>query len=180
MRTIDIRRHTMRRKPGAHLSQDGIALARLVGESAGPYDLVVTSTIPRAIETAIAMGFEVHQTLEDLGYLPGTITSTVGWPSPFAHVAEVVAADAPAAAFAHAQAQLWRQIADQLADGQRALIITHGLFIELGSVASLPDANFVLFGDAIGYCEGIRLTYDGDRAHGDILRVPLQHQLIEN
>ena len=54
MRTLDIRRHTMRRKPGAHLSQDGIALARLIGENAGPYDLVVTSTIPRAVETAIA------------------------------------------------------------------------------------------------------------------------------
>jgi broad specificity phosphatase PhoE len=46
----------MRRKPGAHLSQDGIELARLVGETSGPFSLVVTSPIPRAIETAIAMG----------------------------------------------------------------------------------------------------------------------------
>ncbi|MDB5529366.1 MAG: hypothetical protein JWR51_2469 [Devosia sp.] len=180
MRTLDIRRHTMRRKPGVHLSQDGIALARLVGENAGPYDLVLTSTIPRAIETAIAMGFEVHQTIDELGHLPGAIANTVGWPSPFAHVAKVVATDIPAAAFAQAQAQLWRQIADQLTDGHRALIITHGLFIELGTAASLPQQDPASWGDAIGYCEGIGLTYDGDRTHGDILRVPPQYRLVNN
>ena len=60
-------------------------LARLIGETAGPYDLVVTSTIPpRAIETAIAMGFEVNQTIEALGHLPETVAETIGWPSPFA------------------------------------------------------------------------------------------------
>jgi hypothetical protein len=50
----------MRRKPGAHLSREGIALAGLVAGDTR-YDLVVTSDIPHAIETAIAMGLEVDQ-----------------------------------------------------------------------------------------------------------------------
>ncbi len=180
MRILDIRRHTMRRKPGAHLSRDGIALARLVGKTAGPYDLVVTSTIPRAVETAIAMGFEVNQTREDLGHLPESIADAIGWPSPFAHVAKVLATDGPASAFAQAQAHLWRHIADQLPNGQRALIITHGLFIELGTAASLPNADFAGFGDAIGYCEGITLTYNDHSTSGEILRVPPRYRLVDN
>ena len=65
MKTLEVRRHTMRRKPGAHLSQDGIALARLVGGTAGPFSLVVTSTIPRAIETAIAMARDLPEEEQD-------------------------------------------------------------------------------------------------------------------
>ena len=70
MRTLYVRRHTMRRKPGQHVSQDGIDLARLVGAESGPFNLVVTSPVPRAVETAIAMGFEVDETDESLGRIP--------------------------------------------------------------------------------------------------------------
>ena len=48
MRILEVRRHTMRRKPGQHLSQDGIELARMVGDQSGPFDLVVT--IPGNLE----------------------------------------------------------------------------------------------------------------------------------
>lgn len=42
----------------------GVALARLVGESLGTFASVVTSASPRAIETAVAMGFAVHDVAE--------------------------------------------------------------------------------------------------------------------
>ncbi len=61
MKTIEIRRHTYRTKPGQHLSQQGVTLARHVGEGIGPFARVVTSTVPRAFETAIAMGFAVDE-----------------------------------------------------------------------------------------------------------------------
>lgn len=180
MRRLDVRRHTMRRKPGAHLSRDGIALARRVALDAEPYDLVVTSTIPRAIETAIAMGFEVDQTIEALGQLPDAVDQEVGWPSPFRRVAKMVAAGGEASRFAAAQANLWRQIAESLPDGGRALIVSHGLFVELGAVASLPDADHAAWGEAIGYCEGIALTYGPDSCEGELLRLPAEQRLIEN
>ena len=56
MRYLEHRRHSMRVQPGQHLNQAGVALARRVGETMGPFALVVTSTLPRAYETAIAMG----------------------------------------------------------------------------------------------------------------------------
>lgn len=180
MQTLDILRHTMRRKPGVHLSREGIKLARLVAESVAPYDLVVTSTIPRAVETAIAMGFEVDQCIEALGQLPTVVDSELGWPSAFDRVAQIVAAQGGTARFAAEQAVLWRSILEQVPQAGRGLIVTHGLFVELGAVASLPDAAHASWGEAIGYCEGIRLQWDGVALRGEILRVPEPYRLIEN
>ena len=180
MRVLDVRRHTMRRKPGQHLSREGIALARRVAEDARPYDLVVTSSIARAVETAIAMGFEVDRCVEELGQLPDPVRAEVGWPSSFALIARAVAAGGPAARFAGQQARLWQGIAEQVPEGGRALIVSHGLFVELGAVASLPAADHAAWGEAIGYCEGVRLVYDGDGRRGELLRLPEGQRLIEN
>src|SRR6266545_2150702 len=70
MRWLEVRRHSLTRKDsardrGSHLSADGVALARLVGESLGPFASVVTSASPRAIETAVAMGFAVDDTVAE-------------------------------------------------------------------------------------------------------------------
>jgi broad specificity phosphatase PhoE len=181
MRTLDVRRHTMRRKPGSHLSRDGIALARLVANQARPYDLVVASTIPRAIETAIAMGYEVDQLADGLGQLPDDVTAEVDFPSPFARVSQAVATSGAAARFAAEISGFWRQVVEQLPDGGRALIVTHGLFIELGAVACLPGADHDGWGGPIGYCEGMRLQFDGGHwQNGQVLRVPEEFRLIEN
>jgi hypothetical protein len=45
------------RQTGRHLSQAGVDLAWRLGETMEPYELVVTSPVARAFETAIAMGF---------------------------------------------------------------------------------------------------------------------------
>lgn len=57
----------MRRKPGQHLSQEGIELARIVGDTLGSYHRIVSSTVPSAIQTAIALGYEVDETIEAIG-----------------------------------------------------------------------------------------------------------------
>lgn len=180
MKILEVRRHTMRQKPGAHLSQQGIALANGVGSTIGPFDLVVTSTIPRAIETAIAMGFEVNEILDALGHLPKSVYREIGWPSPFTTIARAIAEGGQSAKFAGELAHLWTGIIEQIDDGQQALIITHGGFIELGAVASLPGADHSTWGDAIGYCEGVRLSYGSDFICAEILRVPESHHQIEN
>ena len=59
MKISDHRRHSMRNIPDQHLNQEGVTLAREVGERSGSFQRVITSTIPRAFETAIAMGYAV-------------------------------------------------------------------------------------------------------------------------
>jgi broad specificity phosphatase PhoE len=180
MRTLDVRRHTMRRKPGPHLTQEGVDLARLVAENAGDYDFVATSTLPRAVETAIAMGFAADETIEEFGQLPDDVHREIGWPSPFALIARAVARGGAAARYAQAQAGVWRQIVDRVPDGGRALVIGHGLIVELGAIGSVPNADRGSWGDALGYCEGVRVTFGGNDVRCEILRVPEEHRLVEN
>ena len=183
MRTLEVRRHTMRRKPGQHLSQDGIDLARLVGKTSGPFGLVVTSHIPRAIETAIAMGFEVDETNEFLAYIPQDVLTSAQWPSPFSAISQAVSSGGPAANFAAELADAWRSIIERIPDSTQALIITHGGLVEVGAVgavAAVPNHPHAEWGDAIGYCEGVRLSFDGRFTSCEVLRVPHEYHLVEN
>src|SRR5947209_6777177 len=95
MKVLEHRRHTMRVKPKKHLSQAGVSLARRVGEEMGPFDRVVTSTVPRALETAIALGFAVDsraELLSGLGeYVDAELEAEKAYSAGFAAFGRVVA-----------------------------------------------------------------------------------------
>src|SRR5215216_4318882 len=143
MRTIEIRRHSMRSKPGDHLSQPGVSLARLVGQNLGPFDRVVTSTLPRAFETAIAMGFAVDEENELMSTYGSTVDAEAPWPSSPAEYAQAIHKGGAAARYANELAAIYGQLAEYLADGRAALVINHGGVVEMGAVACLPNADHV-------------------------------------
>src|SRR5512144_2031003 len=126
MKTIEIRRHSIRNKPGAHLSQQGVTLARLVGQNLGPFDRVVTSTLPRAFETAIAMGFAVDEQIDLMSTYCDIVELEAPWPMSPADYAAVIRKGGAAARYANKLADLYDQLADYLADGRAALVINHG------------------------------------------------------
>ncbi len=163
MRFVEVRRHTMRRKPGQNLSQAGVSLARRVGETMGTFERVITSSIPRAYETAIAMGFAVDEQDERLSAMPDDIEVEVAWDAGFAPFAAAVRKGGKTAQFAAQQAEFWRSIAAALSDSGAALLITHGGIIEAGAVACLPDADHATWGRYCAYCEGVRLHYENGR-----------------
>ncbi|MGO8949099.1 MAG: hypothetical protein ACLQUY_15920 [Ktedonobacterales bacterium] len=72
-------------------------MARRIGETVGPCDLVLTSPSPRAIETALAMGYAVDACSDVLGEMPEAFVQEIGhherwaWAEPFAVFAEVIA-----------------------------------------------------------------------------------------
>ena len=172
-RVIEHRRHTMRTKPGQHLSQAGVDLARRVGEGVAPCGLVVTSTIPRAFETALAMGFAVDRQAERLAQMP--TGKEVPWDSGFASHAACLRRhpDGVLAAFARELAAFHRDIARELPDGGRALLVSHGGFVEASAVGCLPDLDYSGWGPACNYTEGVRLVFEGDACiAGEALRVP--------
>jgi broad specificity phosphatase PhoE len=172
MRIIEVRRHTMRHKPGQHLSQAGVTLARRVGEGIGPFARVVTSTLPRAFETSIAMGFAVDEQLAALSEMGSEVDAGVSWASTFAQVAQAARLGGPVARFALDQANLLRQIVAHLHEGDAALVISHGGIVELGAIGCLPDTDFTGWGEPCDYCEGVRLAFAGERfIAGEVLRV---------
>jgi broad specificity phosphatase PhoE len=164
MRYLEVRRHAMRTKPGQHLSQSGVTLARHVGATLGPFDRVITSQIPRAYETAIAMGFAVDWQAEEIGLMSEDVTAQVAWDAGFAAFAlAATAPDSPVARYALAQAVFWRSVIADLPDGGRVLMVTHGGIVEAGAVGCLPTADHQGWGRAVDYCEGVRLAFDGER-----------------
>jgi broad specificity phosphatase PhoE len=172
MRFVESRRHTMRTQPGQHLSQAGVDLARCVGEGLGPFDRVVTSTLPRAFETAIAMGFAVDEQVALLAEMGADVDAEVDWTGGFAEFARAIHLGGATARFARAQAELLRAIALRLPGGGRALVISHGGIVEAGAIGCLPDGDHAAWGRACDYCEGVRLSFDGERFTAiEILRV---------
>ncbi|MCS7061673.1 MAG: histidine phosphatase family protein [Anaerolineae bacterium] len=173
MKYLEIRRHTMRQKPGKHLTQAGVSLARQVGASMGPFTKVITSDVVRAFETAIAMGFAVDEQLADLAPLEddGVITALEDAPT-FAEVAQIARSHKAVGRCARELARVWTSIAESLPEEGVALVITHGLVIELGAAGCLPDADFSTWGAVCDYCEGIRLSFDGKRfVGGEVIRL---------
>ncbi len=173
MKTIEIRRHSIRSGSGEHLNQSGVTLARLVGQNLGPFDRVVTSAAPRAFETALAMGFAVDEQVEWMSTYGEDVECEVPWPQAFLAYAEAVKRGGAARRYANQLASYYADLANYLADGRAALVINHGGVLELGVVASFPDADYEFWGEAAGYCEGAKLSWEDEKCvHAEVLRVP--------
>ncbi len=172
MKTIEIRRHSIRNKPGPHLSQQGVTLARLVGQNLGPFDRVVTSTFPRAFETAIAMGFAVDEQNELMSTYGDVVGAEAPWPMSPAEYAKAIRRGKAASRYAGLLADYYHGLIEYLADGRAALVINHGGVVELSAVACLPDADHESWGPHFECCEGVRLFWDNSKfINAEILRV---------
>ena len=171
MRWLEVRRHSLTKKDsahsgGSHLSAEGVALARLLGESLGPFAAVVTSASPRAMETAVAMGFAVDDTVElPSGYVPGEVDRhhQWRWPHPYRSYAELLGRGGELATVAETHRRIWTSIVAVVPDGAAALVVAHGGGIEPGLVACLPDADHESWGAPFRHCDGARLAFDGGR-----------------
>jgi broad specificity phosphatase PhoE len=171
MRWLEVRRHSLTKKNsacghGSHLSAEGVALARLVGESLGPFAAVVSSASPRAIETAVAMGFAVDDTVElPSGYVPGEVAhhDQWRWPSPYRSYAELIGRGGGLATVAESHRRIWTGVVEVVPDGAAALVVGHGGGIEPGLVACLPDGDYESWGMPFGHCDGARLGFDDGR-----------------
>jgi len=158
-RTIEIRRHSLRRPPAPHPTQEGVARARRAGESSGPFDRVVTSTAPRAFETAIALGFAVDQQVELISTLPDAIEEILPYPQPFAEY-HGMRQQPVVAKHLHKLANFYAKLAASLPEGGSALVVNHGGIVELSAIACLPEADYRALGPPVECCEGVRLTWE--------------------
>ena len=163
MRILEMRRHTMRSIPGQHLTQAGVDLARRIGNTMGPFERVVTSTLPRAFETAIAMGFAVDEQLDQLSMMDSAVADEINWDAGFAAWTRVIKQGGAAARYAHVQAEMLRDIVRALPEAGRALVISHGGIVEAGAIGCLLPEVPDLDEPGCSYCEGARLTFDGDK-----------------
>jgi broad specificity phosphatase PhoE len=172
LRMIETRRHSIRLKPGQHLSRAGVELARRVGAGIGPFDRVITSTLPRAYETAVAMGFAVDEQLESLTQLGEAFEAEVKWDAGFPAYAPAYQRGGEARKVMRHHANFLTEVAAALPPGGSALIVSHGGIVEAGVVGCLPDWDYSGWGGPCSWCEGARLFFDGTRfVEAQVLRV---------
>lgn len=171
MKTLEIRRHSIRAPGGDHLNQKGIELARKVGQDIGPFDFVATSALTRAFETAIAMGFSVTEQNELMNTYGGAVEREAPWPMPYFHYSEIVKQNGAAGRYANQLMDYYLRILERIPQGGSALVVSHGGVVELGVVACLPDFDFSSWGEAVGYCEGARLYWNDKFMRAEELRV---------
>lgn len=174
MAVIEHRRHSWREPPGQHLTQRGVELARRVGETMGRFDLVVTSDLPRAFETAIAMGYAVDRQEPLLGRFGDDLAEEgVTWELGCAEFARGWALKGATRRDCVAQADLIRAIAASLPVEGRALVVSHGGVIEAGIVGLRPQDAYEGWGLAFERCEGALIHFEGDACvRAEPLRLP--------
>jgi hypothetical protein len=96
---------------------------------------VVTSASPRAVETALAMGFAVDDAVElPSGYVPGQVEhhQQWRWPRPYSAYAELLGRGGGLPAVAEAYRVAWTGVVEAVPEGAAALVVCHGGGIEPG------------------------------------------------
>lgn len=172
MKFLEVRRHSMRSKPGDHLSREGVMLARQVGEGLGPFECVVTSKLPRAFETAFAMGFAVDDQKKLMNTYGEDVEAEAPWPQTFAGYAAAVRKGGAARKYARKLAKFYGKLMDSLPEGGAALAVNHGGVVELGVIGCLPDLDYETWGGPTSFCEGVRLTWNNGRfVEAELLRI---------
>ena len=172
MKILEVRRHSIRSAMSDHLNQTGITLARLVGQNIGPFDRVVTSTLPRAFETAIAMGFAVDEQNELMNTYGREVEHEAPWPQPFVNYAETMTKKGAASRYAQKLVRYYQSVLEVISESRSALVINHGGVVELGVVCCLPHIDFSTWGESVNYCEGARLFFEDDKfVNAEVLRV---------
>jgi broad specificity phosphatase PhoE len=171
MKILEIRRHSIRSVHSDHLSREGVTLARSVGQAIGPFERVVTSTLPRAFETAVAMGFAVDEQSELLSTYGNEVDQEAPWPMSFAEYASAIQSGRAAMKYAKKLAKYYDGILDAISDDGAALVINHGGVVEIGVAGCLPDFDFSSWGGSVEYCEGARLFWDKKFIRAEELRV---------
>src|SRR5439155_10368519 len=129
----------------------------------GPFDLVVTSPVIRAVETAIAMGFAVDEQWPEFSPPPDDVLAEADWEGGCAAYARAAPLDGPTAAYLRALGDAFYSLAGRLPDGGRALVVSHGGVVEAAAVACLPDADYAAWTTSADYCAGVLLTFDAGR-----------------
>jgi len=174
MRVVELRRHSQRNPGDPHLSNEGRDLARRVALTIGPFERVVTSPLPRAVETAEALGFRVDATIPELAPSPDSIADEVDRATPrsFGDYVRLLHGRPALLEYARHQVGVLAEELERVSEGGRLLMISHGNVIEFAAAAACPK-DAATFGAVVRYLEGFRVQRERGRwTHGEAVRVP--------
>ncbi|MFN0095562.1 MAG: histidine phosphatase family protein [Dehalococcoidia bacterium] len=163
MKTAVVLRHAERQDRadnGSHLSQAGIEQARRAAARFARFDLVVTSTLPRAVETAIAMGFAVNKTHPSIQDSGSRVLAAVSFDAGAAAWAAASHSDHLVRAYCDYVASFVDVWLDEVPDGGSLLVISHGGVVDAMAFGLSPNTDWATHGRAPDYVEGFVAEVD--------------------
>ncbi len=170
MKYLEHRRHTERTRPLDHINQNGIDLAKKVSPEVTAPKYTLTSTVPRAVETALVLGYEVNRMDDLLFHYKPEIMGELGDQS-FKAIAEAIKSGKYTASYSEDQLDLFKEVLGEVKDGETVLVVSHGSMVEIGLVAMFPEMDHTEWGKPFTYLEGYRVAYEnGEFKDPEILR----------
>lgn len=136
----------------------------------GPFNYALTSTIPRAVETALVLGYEVNRTDDILFHYKPELMSELGSQT-FGDIAKAISLGNYTDSYSKDQIDLFKEVLEEVNDGETVLVISHGCMVEIGLVAMFPGLDHDAWGKPFTYLEGYRVGYEnGEFKNPEILR----------
>ena len=172
MRYIELRRHSIRIRPSSHITQEGVNKAQVTGKEMGEFVKVYSSKAPRAMETAVAMGYAIDDVFEEISMTPDGLEKEVSWGMSFDQYANIINKGGITSKYAIKMAKFLLELSYDIPEDSSILIVSHGGLIEIASIGCLPNLDYSDWGEPLDTCEGVRLTIDKNRfTNSEIKRV---------
>lgn len=156
------------------LTQEGVNLARKVGVKLKSYhiDRVLTSPIPRAEQTAYAMGFAVDQKVDWLAGFDGITDEEMAkvisaWNSGFTALQSLMKSENHLEEIAKAQIDRYLHELKWVRDGHALLMASHGGIVDFPMMAfrlEIPNER------GFSYCEGYIVKFENRFEELELLR----------
>lgn len=153
-------RHAHRVGKNPHISKDGMLFAQEIGEKLPTFDIVLSSTSIRAIETTIAMGYPITDTINFDEAAPSSKApeNYQGFET-YQEYAINIANTPYFSEFSKNLVKLLNQKLMTYKTAKKILLVSHGGVIECSTIGFLPSLDFVIWGDSTRHCTGVKLVF---------------------
>jgi phosphohistidine phosphatase SixA len=166
-------RHAIRDFGEKFLNQNGVELSRRVGDEFKKrnlvFDYVITSTLDRAIQTSIAMGYAVNRTEPTLSTFGEEVQAEldenrVSWDAGFVGIQNIMHQNSELDKFMTKQIALYTNFLNEIKNNGSLLIVSHGGIVDYPLIKLFYNETDVSkWGSPFGYCEGYIVNFEKGR-----------------
>jgi broad specificity phosphatase PhoE len=152
----------MRDGKNPHISNQGLQLAYDKAKNLPTsFDVVLSSISSRAIETSIALGFSITDTINFKNATPNVPSDPKfenGFDS-YQEYKDLISTNLYFSTFSDNLVNLITEKLKTYSEAQRILLVTHGGVIECSTIGFLPNYDYKTWGLSSKHCEGVKLQF---------------------
>ena len=155
-------RHAHRNGKNKHISQEGLKKANQVGSSLPSFNVVLSSISIRAVETTIAMGFAINDTInfENAELKDSPPSDSQQHFDKFEEFNQNIQEFPYYKQYSNNLVQLLTNALEKYQHSEKILIISNGGVIEYRTIGYLPNLDYTEWGSCVENCQGVKLEFE--------------------